>query len=169
MFNSVFNAQFGSGIKNRNIDIRALKELVGTLMRMYNNPKFRILTNNYQIYLMENLNILYEERDKNKQIAEEKKKRKEDQVNKKKYIENEKQKKVEQKMETEAVINTELFQKYANAKHEFLNSKEVGYVMTQDDADYVFGIARKEFSQESYLPKKELDKIYGDFMGEFVY
>jgi hypothetical protein len=100
---------------------------------------------------------------------ENKAQKKQERIEQKETKEHSVQKRMEDQLENEAVVNKELFKIYSNAVDELLKNKEIGYKLTYEDNNTIFHSAWKEFSQESALAKKELEKIYDEFYGKFVH
>lgn len=160
-FDDTFNASLRLKIKNNErFDKEEFRSLVGTLMHAVN--KLNKLTDNGTKEIVE----VFMEAQKNKADKEQKKQEK---IEKKQVKESTLQKHMEDQLENEALVNKELFKIYANAIDEFLKNNEIGYTPTYEDTDMLFHSAWKEFSQESTLTKKELDKIYDEFYGNFVH
>jgi hypothetical protein len=160
-FDDKFNASLRLKIKdNERFDKEEFRSLVGTLMHAVN--KLNKLTDNGTKEIVE----VFLEAQKNKTNKEQKK---QEGIEKKKVKEYTAQKRMEDQLENEAVVNKDLYKIYTNTMDEFLKNKEIGYTLTYEDTDMLFHSAWKEFSQESTLAKKDLDKIYDEFYGKFVY
>jgi len=160
-FDDKFNTSLWLEIKNNErFDKEEFRSLVGTLMHAVN--KLNKLTDNGTKEIIE----VFMEAQKNKTDKEQKKQEGREQKNQKEYTV---QKRMEDQLENEAVVNKDLFKIYTNTMDEFLKNKEFGYVCTYEDTDTLFHRAWNEFSQETTLAKKELDKIYDEFSGRFVH
>jgi len=131
-------------------------------MSVYRSSKFKEFTQNYKQNIAYVLDQIHQEK------SIEIKKRQE-----KLHIKNQKEadlkKQIEAKIEIETVVNKELFSKYSTAQQEFLNTKEVEYILTREDNDELFHSVWKSFVEENILPKKTLDKIYNEFYQKFIY
>lgn len=54
-------------------------------------------------------------------------------------------------------------------KQNFLDAKEVGYILSHEDNDTIFHIARNQFLEENTVAKKQSDRIYDEFYQRFIY
>lgn len=158
----IFNELFVPIIEKRNIDREVCKQLIGTLMSVYTSPKFKEFTQNYT----QDIFFVLQQIHKEKEFKQQKKQEKTD---KRLQKEGEFKRRTEDKMEKEVVVDKDLFDKYTSYQEEFLQTQEVGYILTTEDRQEIFNTAWKDFSEESILHKSELQKIYNEFYQKNIY
>ncbi|MEI7558023.1 MAG: hypothetical protein WCJ45_04270 [bacterium] len=161
VFNTAFDKSLWNKIKNKRIDLEIFRQLVGSLMSVYKSPKFKQFTENY----VQDIAYVLNQIDEEKEIKEQKSRKKNDQVIEKAY---KAKQKMEKNLEDELLINKELFEKFASAKQEFLDNHELGYTLSYDDKENIFLDVRKGFCKDTSLSKQELQKIYIGFTSTLV-
>lgn len=117
-FFTIFDEILRNKIKDKKIDHKEFKQLIGSLMSVYTSPKFKQFTQNYTKDIFSVLDQIHQEKNIEAEKRQEKIKRQQEKVN-------QANRKMEEKMEQENIINKDLFNKYTTAKQEFLDTKEI--------------------------------------------